>query len=131
MSKHQIKANAFLIKTGATFETKFIKNDFHFAGDKTTRDIYEITLARGRRKMSFKFGQSLNKSTIGEAPTVYDVLACLTKHNVGTLEDFCSEYGYNTDSKFAEQIYLACKKEFEDLQRLWTDSEIEELREIN
>jgi hypothetical protein len=133
MSKYQIMANDFLIKTGVTFEAKFLKNDFYFAGDKTTRDIYEINLIKSEnRRMVFKFGQSLTNSTIrSEAPTAYDVLAGLTKYNVGTLEDFCSEYGYNVDSKSAEQIYLACKKEFEGVLNLWTDSEIEELREIN
>jgi hypothetical protein len=187
MSKYQILANDFLIRTGVTFEAKFLKNDFHFASDKTTRDIYEITLARGSRKMIFNFGQSLNSSgdwlirvdkatkrvfklplenfinaeelhlsdthciaklnraqinLHGErryfdrierrsAPTAYAVLACLTKHSAGTIENFCSDFGYDIDSKSAEQIYLACEKEFEEVQKLWTDAEIEELREIN
>jgi hypothetical protein len=152
MSKYQIIANDFIIRTGVTFEAKFLKNDFYFADDKTTRDVYEITLAKSEdRRMVFKFAQSLNDSTVfesqdnysrainaekiiirrGKAPTAYEVLACLTKYNVGSFEDFCSEYGYNIDSKNAERIYLACKEEFEGIQKLWSDSEIEELREID
>ena len=46
----------------------------------------------------------------GEAPTDYDILACLAKYNPGTLEDFCLEFGYDIDSKSAEKTYLAVKK---------------------
>ncbi len=30
-------------------------------------------------------------------PTAYDILACLTKYEVGTFDDFCSNFGYDTD----------------------------------
>lgn len=29
------------------FKTKFLKNDFHFIGDTSKRDIYKVTLSRG------------------------------------------------------------------------------------
>ncbi len=176
MTNYEQQAQEFLQKTNTTFEAKFLKNDFHFDGDKEKRDIYEITLSRGDRKMVFNFGQSIVKSGFyaktnrghradldrallnspkhkqhleasikmfagwgrikgdeihrPEAPTAYDVLACLTKYDVGTLENFCGEFGYDLDSKKAEKTYSAVKKEFADVQRLWTDSEIELLQEI-
>ena len=64
-------------------------------------------------------------------PTAYDVLACLQKYDIGTFEDFCSEFGYDTDSRSALKTYEACKEEFTNLQTLFTDSEIELLQEIN
>lgn len=66
----------------------------------------------------------------GEEPTAYDVLACLTKYEVGTFEDFCSDFGYDTDSRRAEKIYKAVCDEWMNVQRLFTDEEIEQLREI-
>ena len=48
-----------------------------------------------------------------------------------TFEDFCSEFGYDEDSRSAEQIYLACVKEYKQLTRIFTDEQMEELREIN
>jgi len=64
-------------------------------------------------------------------PTVYCVLACLQKYDVGEFEDFCSEFGYNTDSRQAEKTYKAVKNEYTQLCTLFTDSELEELQEIN
>ena len=64
-------------------------------------------------------------------PNEYDILACLTKYYPETFEDFCSEFGYDEDSRSAEQIYLACVKEYKQLTRIFTDEQMEELREIN
>lgn len=64
-------------------------------------------------------------------PSVYDVLACLTKYDPGTFEDFCCEYGYDEDSRTAERIYFAVQKEYTQLARLFTPDEMDELVEIN
>lgn len=64
------------------------------------------------------------------APTPYDVLACLTKYDPGTFENFCSEYGYDTDSKKAEKTYKAVVSEYENMQKFFSDSELELMREI-
>lgn len=65
------------------------------------------------------------------APTTYDVLASLTKCDIGTFENFCSEFGYDTDSKTAEKTYLAVKNEYNQLCALFTDAEIELMQEIS
>lgn len=64
------------------------------------------------------------------APTAYDVLACLTKCDPGTLEDFCDEFGYDLDSKKAEMVYNAVKDEYNNLCMLFSDEEIAQLIEI-
>lgn len=63
-------------------------------------------------------------------PSEYDVLSCLTKYDPESFEDFCSEYGYDSDSKTADRVYAAVKEEWLNVCRIWSDSEIEELREI-
>ena len=63
-------------------------------------------------------------------PNEYDVLACLEKYDVGTFEDFCSEFGYDEDSRTAERIYIAVIKEYKDLTRISTEKQMEELSEI-
>lgn len=75
---------------------------------------------------------SLHSITIYDRvkPTPYDVLACLTKYDCGTFENFCSEFGYDTDSRKAEKTYKAVCDEWINIQRLFTDEEIEDLREI-
>ena len=66
----------------------------------------------------------------GTPPTAYDVLACLTNYDSGTLEDFCSELGYDIDSKKAEKTYNAVKEEFKNVCMLFSDEEIEVLQLI-
>lgn len=64
-------------------------------------------------------------------PSVYDVLACLQKCDPGTFENFCSDYGYDDDSRTAIRVYLAVQNEYTQLARLFTPEQMEELVEIN
>ena len=97
------------------------------------------TLSGGRRTGNYSItninkyisGGNDLKLIKGQAPTPYDVLACLTKYPVYGFEDFCSEYGYDTDSRKAYKTYKAVKKEWENVAILFNDSELELLREIN
>lgn len=64
-------------------------------------------------------------------PTAYDILACLTKYDCGSFDNFCLEYGYSNDSISALKTYLACSKEYEELRRIFNTEQMEELREIS
>ena len=63
-------------------------------------------------------------------PSAYDVLACITKYNPGTFDDFCLEYGYDTDSKKAEKTYQAVLDEYLNIAMLYSDAELEIMRDI-
>lgn len=129
-STHQQQANDFLQKTNTKIDIEYLKYDYHFIGDKDERDIYKVTIKRDSRQFSLNFGQSLARSRRKEAPTNYDILACLTKNEVGTFDDFCGNYGYSNDSKTARKIYKAVVKEWENVCLIWSDDEIELLQEI-
>lgn len=62
-------------------------------------------------------------------PTEYDILAGITKNDPGTFDDFCSGFGYDTDSKEAGQTYFAVQKEWANINRLFSDC-MDELQEI-
>ena len=174
---YEKQATDFLRKTETTLKVEFLKNDYHFAGDKEKRDIYEITISRGSRQFSFNFGNSIadsgfylqqgkhvveidrkyleatklklmrylyknnmileggflsnDKINYPKTPTPYSILTCLQKYDCGSFENFCSDFGYDIDSKRAEKTYNAVVEEFKNVQTIWTDSEIEELAEIN
>lgn len=59
---YNLQAADFLSKTRATLTVEFDHNGKHFDDDKINRDIYNITLTRGKRSYTFKFGQSVNHS---------------------------------------------------------------------
>lgn len=162
------QAEDFLTACNTTITIKFLRNDYHFEGDKDKRDIYLITLTRGNRRFVFAFGQSIMNSQYyqdinikertytlnggyrtgnykildidryqsfiklikGTLPTAYDILACLTKYDPGTFEDFCDNFGYDRDSRSAKKTYKAVVKEWNNVSKLFNDSEIELLQEI-
>lgn len=170
------QAQNFLDKNGITFNAEFVKNDFHFEGDKDKRDIYKCTFTRKGKSFSLMFGQSIARSLQfkdkytdrvytptgksarqhnykylhperfpqnkaqeissefriiqGQKPTAYDVLACITKYDPIDFENFCSEYGYDTDSVSAKRTFEAVDKEYVQVVKFFSESEIEELQEI-
>lgn len=63
------------------------------------------------------------------SPSLYDVLACLTKYDPGTFENFCSDFGYDSDSISALKTYKAVCKEWQKVDLLFGDV-IDELQEI-
>lgn len=132
MNEYTKQATAFLATTNTRFMTKFSRYGLHFSDDKECRDIFTCTLRNDRHKFTFKFGQSINESDGGggNPPSPYDVLTCLEKYPVYDFADFCANYGYNNDSRKAYKIYKAVKREWENVNKLFTESELELLREI-
>lgn len=129
------QAQDFLYKTGATVKVKYQTHDFYFPDDKDRRDIYRVALKRqGVGSYTFSFGQSTHHSTADrQEPTAYDILACLTKSDPGTLEDFCSDFGYDVfeDRRQSFKTYNAVQKEYNNLARLFSEDELGEMQEIS
>jgi len=141
---YEFDAKRFLHLTKTAFAYKFTGRKKYWDDDKEKRDVWEIILSKGDRKFTFTFGQSIVKSAkkiysngvwrepwcAGKTPTAYDVLACLTKYPVDSFNDFCDNYGYDDDSIKAENIYKAVLNEYTNLERLYSDKEMELLREL-
>ena len=59
-----------------------------------------------------------------KAPTLCDVLSCMAAddaasyENAGSFEDWAQEYGWDTDSRKAEKVYRAVKRQAEQLKRV-------------
>lgn len=168
-SNYNMQAEEFLRLTNSEIKKEYIGNDKHFDDDEAPRDIWGVTIVRGIRSYSFKFGQSIASSkryrdkatktefdllgrkisgplstkkvtqeflqdecTLinGDEPDDYSILTCLQNYDVGAFEDFCAEFGYNTDSRKAEKIYHQVQNEYLNVTRLYSDEEIELLQEI-
>ena len=84
-------------------------------------------------RFGFELGYTvLNRELeLPKMPNAYHILSCLTKYDVGSFEDFCSEFGYDVDSRSAEKTYKAVVKEYEGLSMLYSDEELEEMSEIS
>jgi hypothetical protein len=121
------QATDFLAITNTTFLVRFKETGFYFAGDKTIRDIYNITLRNDKHTFRFTFGQATSR--INE-PTAYDVLSCITKYDCGTFPEFCGELGYNVDSRSDYKTYKAVLREWKNIEKMFTAAQLELLREI-
>jgi len=131
MNEYQQQATDFLTTAGMTFKPVWLKHGLHFVDDKQTRDIWILKLVRKSDKtmLSTKFGQSIAAG--GKAPTAYDLLTCITKYDPGTFENFCGDYGYDSDSRKAEKIYQGVVKEWEKVSKFFTEEELTALGDIN
>lgn len=83
---------------------------------------YRVTLRMGRRSMSVDWWQG---QACTDDPTAADVLAnllgCEDTDN-HDFESWCLDYGYNTDSRKAEQAYNVCRKLTAKLRRFLGDA---------
>lgn len=136
MTNEYVKqARDFLKKTNTKLKIEYFGTDIYFFDDKEVRNIYKCVLKNKKSQYTFKFGDSITSTTKNIKPTEYDVLACMQKYDVGTFEDFISEFGYSINTKEdynkVFKIYKAVRKEYNALCRLFTPEELEELAEIN
>jgi len=99
---------------------------------KYTQGKIHFTLKEFKNIPSYIVGKGdIHKNTNFKEPTLYDILTCLTKYDPGTLEDFCSEFGYDEDSRKAYNTYTAVKEEYMNMCSLFNDEELELLNLIN
>ena len=87
-----------------------------------------------RKRMTVNFYSSRQDYFDGkDTVSAYDVLACLQKYDVGSMDDFVSEFGYEIhsykDFKRLEKTYKAVCREVKGVQRVFADC-MEDLQEI-
>ena len=135
MSIEESKAEQFLQEHRINFNATFLRYGAHFEEDRdrgVNRDNYRCTFSRGRARLVIFFGQSLNDSDGGGGtpPHPYSVLCCITKDDPGDFENFCAEFGYSADSRSVERLYKRVVAEWQRVKRFFSDSELEEARDI-
>lgn len=132
MSEYTIKANEFLKKNNIRFSVSYIgenlpdwDNNYH------SEYLVRFYNRNTRKSMTVHFFQSLRDA--GSEPSAYDVLSCLQDYDVGTIDDFVSEFGYEVnsweDAKKIERTYKAVKREYKNVLRVFGDC-MEELYKI-
>lgn len=92
-------------------------------GETIERHCYHCILKRGKKSYEFDFWASFAKPY--KEPDLYDVLACMTKQEPGSYEDFCSEFGYDSyeDASMAVPTWEACTNGYQHVRELFGDTE--------
>jgi len=108
---------------------RLISMGVSFPNDKTSKTIHNrfrvtVTTERGRASFDFYDSQANYQAGVTELTDLDGALECfLMDASAGseTFEDFCANFGYDTDSRSAYKIYKACVKSKEKAERIFTD----------
>lgn len=124
------------VQAGIIYCGEYSENNWIF-------DKWSITLIRQGVKGSFNFeyktgtGHRDKKGFNGETVAVKPALAGLIYSLImsgdscqSSFTDWCGNYGYDTDSRKAFSIYEACQNEYNKLQSIFTNNEIEHMQEL-
>lgn len=134
MTNYEQQAVEFLKKADAKIKIEFVGFAINRQwNEKEKRPLYNVTISTPKGEMNFDFWDSIHNTEEKKAANLneYDILACLTKYDPGTFEDFCFDYGYDTDSRSAEKLYFSVCNEYHNLCRIFTADQMDELSEIN
>ncbi len=144
-SAYTTEAREFLKRNGIEMRIVFKDQKANRDWDETAlRNRYAVYIrnTNSGEVMRVVFWDSICNTTHNITPTCYDILACLTKYDPGDYEDFCSEFGYETETENefgrltrnpnAYKIWKACCHEWEKVRRVFGEGEtLEELQEIS
>lgn len=85
------------------------------------------------RKVTCTTCKGTGKNRDPKHPSAYDILTCVNSDSScpDTFADFCSEYGYDTDSIKAEQTFKRASGFAKRIRAFFTAAELESLSEIN
>lgn len=102
-----MKLSDFIGNTALTSKVKRIARNPNAGDFGKGASHWLVTIRAGRFSMRVPFSQG---SAHTVAPTTADVLDCLASdasgfENARSFDDWCAEYGYDTDSRTAERTY--------------------------
>lgn len=133
-SEYNIQATAFLADNGLKMRITLSNTKVAAWGEtgKESGNHYRVTISGAKRKLTFDFWGSINDARNDEYPSEYDVLACISGdcYCPETFAEFCGEYGYEQDSIKALQTFRRCSAFAKRLRAFFTESELEQLTEI-
>lgn len=134
-SAYQMQALGFLEKTSTKIFIKFVGLKKPCWSDQKV-DTYNVTLSNEKHEYSFLFHNSYINTIEGKSLKLdfYSILACLDGYCPDTLDDFLSEYGFeiktSRDFYRARKTYSEVKKQVQNLKRLFTSEQLDQLAGI-
>lgn len=126
MKNYNLKMKEILRNAGIDVNIIFITKNFTDWDKENLHNQYKVILKRGKKQMQFDFFDCSHNTYNGLKPTIYDVVACLEWYEIYDFENFCLDFGYDTDSIKAFNIYTKCKEQQKELFELIPEEEIKE-----
>jgi len=152
MNEYDKQAENFINKTGLKIEKQYLGHMPYFSDDDEYRAVFKITFKCRNREFSFNYGNSIMNSWVlyegykqkslnlrpalekvkkdYSPPSDYDILSAMEKYNPESFDYFCDKYSYSNDSIKALKVYHKVQKQYYNMVNMFTDEEIELLRDI-
>ena len=110
---------SFVRKHNIRIECEWADRNPNMDDDKWQAYHYKVTMKIDRRQMTTYYSMGIAHT---KEPTAEDVLDCLASDVAGwinsrSFDDWCGEYGYDTDSRKAYRIYEIVGKQKDQLQK--------------
>lgn len=137
--KNKISGERLIDRIKISFKDNGYKVGY-FDKDDEARNIYLVTVSYNGKKTQFTFGDSIHNTVEGKSPesdpedyknSILDIITSdyyYTKDQYPSYSDFAGEFGYGEDSRSGEKTYKRCLVQGEKLHKLFSDNEIEQLR---
>lgn len=115
----EVKITVYFVQEVVGFPNEEKPSGFH--------NQYKIVVSRNDSKISFDYYGSTADLHTGKHPDLYSLLTCIkSDYQIpDSFEEFCSEFGYSTDSIRAEKIFKASVLQSAKLKQIFTEDEIE------
>jgi hypothetical protein len=126
------KTEIQVLECSVELSAKLIETGVNFPNDKQGRTLhnkFRVSMRSKFGRASFLFYDSqanLSKSKL-DADGLQGAFECFLSDSCAgndTFESFCSEFGYDIDSRNAERIYRACVASFKKFAKLLPDVDI-------
>jgi hypothetical protein len=136
LDEYEKQAKDFLEKFGLKASATYVSHEPPAWDEKQEyiRPKYRVRISRKktRKSLTFNFWDSIANDQKGIRPSAYSVLACISSDQYcpDTFKDFCSDYGYDTDSIKVLKTFKVCSKFARRIRNFFTETELEELSEI-
>jgi hypothetical protein len=107
----------FEIKASYKGNKKADWNDNNF-----NNHMVKVTNTEIQQSITFEFWASIANPELTKEYDILNAFYCFVSDAVGadgTFENFCSEFGYDSDSRAAEKIYKKCIKQLEKLKKIY------------
>lgn len=111
MDREPTELETLCEKLKITAESRYGVDRDPLPGVHDGMDAWTVTLRFGRRRLTVPFFMGVGHN--GAEPDAASVLYCLAsdaRAGAVSFEDFASEFGYDPDSRKAEQIWKACRR---------------------
>jgi CDGSH-type Zn-finger protein len=133
VSPYDQQAAQFLAQFGLTFRATLSDSKTPAWDDGGEyRPHYRVTISKPGKRLTFDFWGSINAGRTGEPLTAYSALACLSSdaYCPQTFADFCAGYGYEEDSRKAEQTFRRSDRFARRIREFFTMEELGALSNI-